>query len=306
MKFIKRITLFGLLLIFIGVFLIQKDNLNTIVNTLISRMSPVTLGEKNEYYREFDFEFVQNTDDFVPKNKQDILNIFYTALNAGKTSFTFYCPREFETCLSEVEELANNQDELSDINNYVHPYNSFSHIETEFDSLGKVSINITKSYSDEDIKQIDNKIDELVPQLINNSNQLKTNIKNVHDYIINNTRYDSPRAENKTSDYRSDVAYGPLFQGYAVCGGYTDLMELFLERLNVKSYKVSSDSHIWNAVFLDNKWYHLDLTWDDPVASDGTEYLEHDYFLIATQKLMDLDTTQHLFNLDIYRELKEA
>ena len=40
---------------------------------------------------------------------------------------------------------------LSDINNYVHPYNGFSHIESEYDSLGRVTINIVRNYTEEDI-----------------------------------------------------------------------------------------------------------------------------------------------------------
>ena len=34
--------------------------------------------------------------------------------------------------------------------------------------------------------------------------------------------------------YKSNIAYGPLFENYAICSGYTDLMELFLEKLNIK------------------------------------------------------------------------
>lgn len=303
----KKLALLGLTFIFIGVFLMRKDDLFTIVNTFISqKIAPVELGSKNEYYRDYDFMYVQNTDDFVPKNKQDILNIYYTAINAGKSVFTFYCPKEYESCLDEVENLANDQDELSDINNYVHPYNGFAHIETEFDSLGKVTISIIKSYSEKEIKAIEQKIDELLLTLTSENNSMRVNIKNIHDYIIDKTKYDSIRTLDTDSKYKSDIAYGPLFEGYAVCGGYTDLMELFLERLGVKSFKVSSDSHIWNAVFVDNKWYHLDLTWDDPVATNGIDYLEHDYFLIGTKQLLSLDTTQHIFNQDAYSELKEA
>lgn len=302
----KKLALVGLILIFIGVFLMRKDDIFTVINTLVSKSSPVELGSKNEYYRNYDFMYVQNTDNFAPKNKQDILNIYYTAINAGKKTFTFYCPKEYTGCLDEIEVLANNQDELSDINNYVHPYNGFSHIETEFDSLGKVTLSIIKSYTVEDIKVINKKIEELLPTLTNSSYPMKMNIKNIHDYIIKTTKYDSVRTLNNDSEYRSDIAYGPLFQGYAVCGGYTDLMELFLEKLDIKSYKISSDSHIWNAVLLDNTWYHLDLTWDDPVSTNGIDYLEDDYFLINTKQLLTLDTTQHIFNQDTYRELKEA
>ena len=281
----------------------KKDDINTIINKYFKLNNIVTLGDKNEYYRDYDFDFVQNTNNFRPNNYQDLLNIYYTVLNAGKTNFTFYCPNSYDNCLSDVKKLANDQDTLSDINNYVHPFNGFDHIESEYDSLGRVTINIIRSYDDNDIKMITSKIDELFPQLVSNTNSLENNIKNVHDYIVNNSKYDSNRSDNGVTSYKSDTAYGPLFEGYALCGGYTDLMELFLERMNIKSFKVSSENHIWNAVYFNNNWKHLDLTWDDPVASDGKEYLEYNYFLIDTDQLLTLEQTEHNFNLEHYKEL---
>lgn len=299
----KTLATLGLLLIFIGVFLMKKDDINTIINKYFKLNNIVTLGDKNEYYRDYDFDFVQNTNNFRPNNYQDLLNIYYTVLNAGKSNFTFYCPNSYDNCLSDVKKLANDQDTLSDINNYVHPFNGFDHIESEYDSLGRVTINIIRSYDDNDIKMITSKIDELLPQLVSNTNSLENNIKNVHDYIVNNSKYDSNRSDNGVTSYKSDTAYGPLFEGYALCGGYTDLMELFLERMNIKSFKVSSENHIWNAVYFNNNWKHLDLTWDDPVASDGKEYLEYNYFLIDTDQLLTLEQTEHNFNLEHYKEL---
>lgn len=299
----KTLATLGLLLIFIGLFLMKKDDINTIINKYFKWNNIVTLGDKNEYYRDYDFDFVQNTNNFRPNNYQDLLNIYYTVLNAGKSNFTFYCPNSYDNCLSDVKKLANDQDTLSDINNYVHPYNGFNHIESEYDSLGRVTINIIRSYDDNDIKMITSKIDELLPQLVSNTNSLENNIKNVHDYIVNNSKYDSNRSDKGVTSYKSDTAYGPLFEGYALCGGYTDLMELFLERMNIKSFKVSSENHIWNAVYINNNWKHLDLTWDDPVATDGKDYLEYNYFLIDTDQLLTLEQTEHNFNLKHYKEL---
>lgn len=299
----KTLATLGLLLIFIGLFLMKKDDINTIINKYFKWNNIVTLGDKNEYYRDYDFDFVQNTNNFRPNNYQDLLNIYYTVLNAGKSNFTFYCPNSYDNCLSDVKKLANDQDTLSDINNYVHPYNGFNHIESEYDSLGRVTINIIRSYDDNDIKMITSKIDELLPQLVSNTNSLENNIKNVHDYIVNNSKYDSNRSDKGVTSYKSDTAYGPLFEGYALCGGYTDLMELFLERMNIKSFKVSSENHIWNAVYINNNWKHLDLTWDDPVATDGKDYLEYNYFLIDTDQLLTLEQTEHNFNLEHYKEL---
>lgn len=305
--FKKILATLGLIFIFIGLFLMKKDDIFTIFNDYVLKENKVvTIGEKNEYYRDYDFTFVKNTNNFSPSNYQDILDIYYTVINAGKSNFTFYCPKEYTSCIDDIKTLANDQNTLSDINNYVHPYNGFSHIESEYDSLGRVTINVVRNYTEQDINLINKKIDELMPQLTSNYNSLETNIKNVHDYIINNARYDSARSDNNVLTYKSDTAYGPLFQGYAICGGYTDLMQLFLERLNVKNFRVSSDNHIWNVLYINNAWKHLDLTWDDPVASDGKDYLEYNYFLIDTNQLLTLEQTQHNFNLEHYTELKNA
>ena len=302
----KKIATLGLLMILIGLIMIRKDDLITLFNTRFETKSiAVTLGEKNQYYRDYNFNYVQNTEEFTPRNKQDIINIYYTIINAGKSSFTFYCPTNYEKCLEEVQEIANDQSTLSDINNFVHPFNGFAHIETQFDTLGKVTVSIVHSYSKEQITKINEQVDSMYSKLVNQNISLEDNIRSIHDYIIEHTKYDSLRSDKNIPDYHSDIAYGPLFEGYAVCGGYADLMELFLEKLGVKGYKISSNEHVWNAVEMGKAWYHLDLTWDDPVADDGKDYLEHNYFLINTTQLLEQEVTQHTFNQNVYSELKK-
>ena len=290
----------------ISYIIIQKDTITSLVSDYFTGGNKEIVINKNEYYRDYDFTFVQNTNDFRPKNKQDLLNVYYTIINSGESSFTFYCTREYPDCISEVQSIANNQSILSDINNYVHPLNGFSNIETEYDSLGRVTVTIEKSYSKEEIDMINDKVDLLSETLIKDNDSIYNNILRVHDYIINNTIYDSDRSDYNIIKYKSDIAYGPLFEGYAICGGYTDLMELFLERMGIVSFKVSSDQHIWNAVYYNDNWLNLDLTWDDPVADDGKNYLEHNFFLISTTKLQSIEKTEHYFDFDVYKELKEA
>ncbi len=305
MKKISAIAFLGLLMILIGLLMIRKDDIITILNTRFETESiSVKLGKTNSYYRDINFKYVKNTNDFSPHDFQDILNIYYTVINAGKKSFSFYCPTEYENCLNDIQKLADDQTQLSDINNFVHPYNSFAHIETQYDTLGKVTISIIHSYSEDQIKQINEQVDSLYYKLVKEDATLEDNIRSIHDYIIEHTKYDSLRSDKAINDYHSDIAYGPLFEGYAVCGGYTDLMELFLQKMNVNSFKVSSNDHIWNAVQMGESWYHLDLTWDDPVADDGKDYLEHNYFLINTEQLLKIEKTQHVFDLDVYSELK--
>ena len=260
--------------------------------------------EKNEYYRNYDFTYVENTKNFIPTNKTDIKNIYYTIVNSGMTEFTFYCPSEYQSCMDDVNEIANDQNIISNINNFVHPYNSFNSLKTEIDSLGKITIEIEKVYNDEMIILIDYKINEIYKDIIGNNNfDNKTKIKTIHDYIINTTKYDSNRSDRKIINYKSDTAYGPLIEGYGLCGGYTDAMALFLDYYKIPNFKVISENHIWNAVKLDGKWYHLDLTWDDPISKSGNDILEHTFFLIRTDKLLELEKEQHIFDQNIFKEL---
>ena len=72
--------------------------------------------------------------------------------------------------------------------------------------------------------------------------------------------------------------------------------------IGIQNYKITASNHVWNLVNVDGTWYHLDLTWDDPVVSDGTEFLEHTYFMIDTNTLQTVEKTQHNFNNTRYKE----
>ena len=80
-------------------------------------------------------------------------------------------------------------------------------------------------------------------------------------------------------------------------------MAIFLDRYNIPNFKIISEKHIWNAVYLDGDWYHLDLTWDDPVTSDKSDVLEYNFFLITTDELEQLKTNQHVYDKTVFSEL---
>ena len=195
---IKMIFTCGLFLILVGLMIIRENEIKSIINTyLVPNNTKITIDHKNRYYRDYNFLTVQNTDNFSPNNYQDLLNIFYTVINSGNNSFTFYCPKDYNNCIKDIETIANNQYLLSNINNYVHPFNGFSHIETDYDSLRRVNINLIKSYTTEEITAIEEKVNELYPLLVNENKSIEENILSVHDYIINNTM--------RSSDWRKKM-----------------------------------------------------------------------------------------------------
>ncbi len=279
----------------------EKINSYLIVHFTDIEQKPTTL-ENNQYAKSEQFYYVQLTDSFVPQNQKDIINIYYTVLNSGMNDFTFYCPESYQNCIEDVKYISNNQTLLSNINNFVPVYNIFQTLDTEFNNLGKVTIHITHTYEPEQIELLETTVTNIINQVITENMSIEEQIKAIHDYIINHTKYDINRSDNKVTTYHSDTAYGTLIEHYGICGGYADSMKLFLDYLKIPNYKISSENHVWNLVYLNDQWYHLDLTWDDPVTSTGEDVLEYDYFLITSKELQELETDQHVFDVSIYQE----
>jgi hypothetical protein len=77
-----------------------------------------------------------------------------------------------------------------------------------------------------------------------------------------------------------------------------------IQKMGIPNFKISSKDHVWNYVYLDNKWYHLDLTWDDPIVNTNEPMLVHNYFLITTKELEKEPNDQHIYSKDVYSEAK--
>lgn len=300
----KKFITFLILVSILGITFYFREDISIFYLTHFSTEDKVIeLDYKNEYYRDFSYNYVHETNDFNVKNKEQLIDIYYSIINSGIDKFTFYCSKSYEDCITDVTSLANNQVILSNINSFVHPYNSFSSIETKYDSLRRVTLKINKSYTDEQIKEINEKIQEVVDNKVKDTKDKREIIKIVHDYIINNSKYDSQKSDKNIDMYASNIAYGPLLQGYGLCGGYTDAMAIFLDYFDIPNYKVISENHVWNAVYLDGKWYHLDVTWDDPVMKDGSDALEYSFFLITTKQLQEEESNQHQFDTSVFSEV---
>ena len=300
----------------------KADDISTLIANKVTSSPNLVIAEKNEYAKNTSYQFVQLTDSFIPYSYQDLKNIFYTTINNGWESFTFYCPSEYEKCLEDAENLRNDKLTLTYINDFVHPYNSFASIKTSVASNGEIIIMPNYLYTKEQIKQIDDKVNDIITKcpLLNtleiDYSKTKEIVKYFHDYIINNAKYDVIRGQDGDSPYQSHIAYGPLLEGKAICNGYADAMAIILTKIGIDNFKIAtpaeniSDSeygHIWNAVYVNGQWLHLDLTWDDPIASDGNDYIFYKYFLIDTDKLKKADNgsvkmEEHNFNDAVYLE----
>lgn len=293
MKKIKNILYTILLMLIVYFVYINLDDITKDLKALIVSRNDLVIKEPNSYKVDYTFENFNYKISYVPYNKEELIDIYFNVLNNGYNEFTFYCPKEYKNCTKDVESIGNDSKLMSNINNYVHPYNSFKTIKTKVSSNNEITLEIQKKYSEEKINKINELVNNVISELdLNNIDDL-TKIERIHNYILNHTVYDK-----NTNNFDINSAYGSLIEGHAVCSGYADAFSIFMNIYKIPNIRVSSENHLWNLVYINGKWLHIDLTWDD---SENNKY-DNNYFLITKEKLFSLDTKEHNFDESFFIE----
>jgi len=204
----------------------------------------------------------------------------------------------------EVSILKYNFSDESILINAIHDANSDIYYASENIKYKKNGLGITTVYLDYNYKsngivdkgqsnlvQEDTKlaIEEIISNINQNQSQSLMALE-IHDELINLVEYDY---ENYLADTLSDesyTAYGALVNNVAVCDGYSKAYMVLLEAVGIESHYVGSEAmdHSWVIAKLDGKYYHIDITWDDPVALYGRGYIKtltHDYFMLSDEEI---------------------
>ena len=121
------------------------------------------------------------------------------------------------------------------------------------------------------------------PQLASASNDYEKIIA-VYRYIIEHTDYVSSE---------SDQSFITLMtQGRGTCAGYARAFQYLMYRLGIPCVLAlgedsTGESHGWNIVQCAGKWYHIDVTWGDPVDEFGQpgNTLQYTYCMITDEEI---------------------
>ena len=148
------------------------------------------------------------------------------------------------------------------------------------------------------LKNVESKTADVIAQAKKLPNDYER-VKLFHDYIINRTVY---TASGHISIAETD---GPILYGKALCEGYSRAFEYLCQSVGIECVCISgtarsslgSGGHMWNMVKLDDKWYHVDVTWDDPVTTSGEQILEYDYFLLSDSQIKKDHTVKTYFRV---------
>ena len=102
----------------------------------------------------------------------------------------------------------------------------------------------------------------------------------VHDYIATHCAYDEALV------YRR--GYDMILRGTTVCTGYAEVYGDIMNRLGIPCVMVRSEGmdHCWNLIQLYGNWYHVDVTWDDPIT-DVEGRVVHAQFLKTDKEMIN-------------------
>ncbi|WP_341300154.1 transglutaminase domain-containing protein [Lysinibacillus sp. FSL H8-0500] len=103
-----------------------------------------------------------------------------------------------------------------------------------------------------------------------------------HDFIVLSTEYSK---ETEGSQYSP---YTLLKENKGVCQAYALVLYRMLEMLGFEVRYVPGNAgeqlHAWVLVKLEQDWYHIDVTWDDPLPDRKGE-VRYQYFLLSDRQL---------------------
>lgn len=256
---------------------------------------------------------------FLNEEEQEIYDLFLAAISNGDrgVNLNYFkiskdtCEKIFEAVLFDNPDLfwlASNYTTLSDdkiVNAIYFKY---------FDGVILDDFDV-ETYNEFNYRFIANQ--DNIKKRIDYFNQKATSVKNelvelsayekelyLHDFVAKTITYNKEAAdEMDQSSYNSyrryfDAynAYGALIKGSVVCEGYAKLFQYLCLLSDINCTRVIGEAnggpHAWNAVWLTDNWYFVDVTFDD-IESEEI-YCIYDYLNISYETLgltHDIDTT---------------
>ena len=237
----------------------------------------------------------------------------YKALESNKENMiTGTYKIEFGNTFSDILDSADGQNELGDYYQsaieaytydnpdvfYLSPSKMYLNIETTtfgssttynvFINNGSDANYFTDEFSSEaEVRSAINSIEQVKNTLVSRrTGNTYEDIKMIHDYLVDNIEYDTSLSKDNIYDL-----YGALVNRVAVCEGYARSFKYILDEMGISSVLVigtgtnsrgETERHAWNYVEINNNWYAVDCTWDDPVVVGGgnlPQSSKYKYFL---------------------------
>ena len=139
----------------------------------------------------------------------------------------------------------------------IEPSEEGSYLTAEFSSKAEV---------EEALNSLETIKKDIVNQVASDDNYTK--IKRIHNFLVDYIEYDASMIRTNTRNI-----YGALIEKNVVCEGYAESFKYLLDAVGIPCVEIvgtgtnssgKTEAHAWNYVLLNDSWYAIDVTWDDP------------------------------------------
>ncbi|EHJ02125.1 Ig domain protein group 2 domain protein [Clostridium sp. DL-VIII] len=217
-----------------------------------SQQAFATIKEASDYMREQmvkrsdTITFTVNTS-YYPNISEDIFNLAIEDSDKASSSEGDYLYAHFKSYNSKMS--------------YSSSYVIFTY-----------NISYLTTYEQE--QEVNSKVKNVLDSLnVYNSDEY-TKIKAVHDYIVQNIKYDY--------SLQNYSAYNAIVENNVVCQGFASLTYKILKELGIGVRYITGmgggGAHGWNIARINGKWYNIDNTWDENLYS-YSDTISYRYFL---------------------------
>lgn len=152
------------------------------------------------------------------------------------------------------------------------------------------TLSLAYRYKQDEAERMEPEIKAAADKILSGFTEAATDYEKLlafHDHLVLNCTF-SKSADN------ANTLYGALVDGYAQCEGYAFTFDYLcrlagIDCFTVYGYNSENEPHAWNMVKLEDMWYYVDCTWDDPILDPvDTEFIRHYYFLVSDADILSI------------------
>lgn len=234
----------------------------------------------------------------IPVRAEDVPTIREKILESCK----YETEVDVSACNVTVDDLETVYQILSDAGEL--PWYATGTYEYTYDTQSNLALTFTPEFLDKadyDRALYEQRIAEILEETVFDGMSQWQICLSIHDALAVQSQYDESLTLNK--------GYDLVTGGIAVCRGYAEAYQELLTRVGIPCEIVVSEAmdHAWNMVFINDNWYHVDVTWADPVP-DCDGLVNHKYFLVTDEEISSGDDphygweTEHTCTDDSYMD----
>lgn len=222
--------------------------------------------------------------DHLPSEYNEIYRELYSRLSAGEDSGDLYTSTDADHFFKAFYAVLADHPELFWLDSGVE-------IETSVLSGTVVSYRVQTVLEPEQREETREKLEQTADACIASIDPSFSDygkIKAVYEYLINTTDYAGGAPDDQ-------CVQSALLSHASVCAGYAKAFQYILHRMGFFCTYVTGSiegggEHAWNIVRIDGNYYHVDVTWGDPVFAtemDGGSFfaIEYNYLCCTDEEI---------------------